>query len=85
MHPHAHLIEALGGGTKVAAGLTALLGSEIDRERVYKWQKNGVPHEFRVPLARVLIGRGIAVPDGFLPLGIDASAIQPFATDDKAA
>lgn len=85
MHAHADIIKRLGGGSAVAARLSALTNTALDRERVYKWQINGVPWEFRVPLARILIGQGIAVPSGFLPEGVLESALQPFGPEPSEA
>lgn len=79
MHAHSAIIEQLGGGTTVSDLLTELTGRRVDRERVYKWRRNGVPWEFRVPVARILIGRGLPIPAGFLPDGIEPGAIRPAA------
>lgn len=79
------LIKALGGGTAVAAELSRLTGAPVDRERVYKWQENGIPLRFRIPLARILIRNGIGIPPGFLPEGLDAGALAPAPCNTGAA
>jgi hypothetical protein len=64
---HADLIAALGGGTTVARLMTEETGANIDREAVYKWQRNGVPLKWRFPLAKVAKRKRASLPSGFLP------------------
>jgi len=85
MHEHADLVKNLGGGTKLAATLSILIGRPIDREAVYKWQNNGVAGEYRIPVARLLLGRGLDVPDGFLPEGLNVAALAPFEPLSEAS
>ncbi|MGP1257082.1 MAG: hypothetical protein ACTS10_21880 [Kiloniellales bacterium] len=73
MTTHAELIRALGGGTKLARAIEDAAGGPIDREAVYKWQNNGVPHRYRVLVARIALGADVKLPPGFLPDGITVS------------
>lgn len=66
MHAHAPLIDALGGGTKIAEALTDLTGDPVDRDRVYKWKTIGIPWRWRGPVKQLAEKTGIPLPDGFL-------------------
>ena len=65
MGTHAALIDALGGGTKVAAALSALTGEEIDRESVYKWKVNGIPWKYRTSFAVLADRKDVEIPKDF--------------------
>ena len=62
---HADLIEAIGGGTRVAEMLTEA-GAPVDREAVYKWKSNGVPWKYRNVVARLAEKAEKPLPPGFL-------------------
>ena len=65
METHAEVIDALGGGTELAAALSKYLGKEIDRESVYKWKTNGIPWKYRTPIAVLADRKGVEVPKDF--------------------
>lgn len=67
MKEHARLVDALGGGTKIARWLTEQSGELVDCEAVYKWKRNGVAWRWRPLLAQLARQRGIALPPQFLP------------------
>lgn len=65
---HAEFIEALGGGTKVAALLSEETGENIDREAVYKWRGlNRVPFRWRPHLVVIARRIGVKLPQDFVP------------------
>lgn len=70
---HAHFIEALGKGTKVAQWLIENGHSSSDpvklREAVYKWGVNGVPWKYRIALIAMAQDKGVPVPPNFLKDG----------------
>ncbi len=75
MQDHTHLIGKLGGGTIVAAWVSKRTGEPIDRERVYKWQSNGVAWKFRGAVAEMAKIENVPLPQNFL--GAEAStAVQ---------
>ncbi len=65
---HSELIEALGGGTKVAERLSAMVGEPIDREAVYQWRmRDVIPYRWRPHIAGMAKKEGIKLPKGFTP------------------
>jgi hypothetical protein len=60
-------LDALGGGTAIADFLTAKTGEKIDREAVYKWPTQGIPHRWRPYLKFLAETKGVVLPPGFLP------------------
>jgi len=64
---HATLIDALGGGTKLAKALGEMAGESLDREAVYKWKTAGVPWKWRFQVAALAKEAGKPLPEGFLP------------------
>ncbi len=65
---HSELIEALGGGTKVADRLSEMVGEPIDREAVYQWRiRDVIPYRWRPFLAGIAQQEGIKLPKGFMP------------------
>lgn len=67
MHKHAHLVESLGDGTKVAEAIKAMSPEPPDRQAVYKWKRNGVPWKWRPFIAALAAERGVDLPEGFFP------------------
>ena len=67
----AKIIDALGGGSKLAATFTEL-GLLLDREAVYKWkERDFIPWKWRVHIAALAKKRKISLPKDFLvPRGI---------------
>lgn len=65
MTDHTALIDALGGGTKLAETLEERTGQKIDRERVYKWKVNGVPWRWRNTVAALAKKEGVKLPPDF--------------------
>lgn len=65
METHAAFIDALGGGTKVADLLTAQTGTEVDRERVYKWKTIGVPPKWQPNMAALARDKNVQIPPDF--------------------
>lgn len=60
MHPHAALIDALGGATALAR--------EIGQPAnvTGNWRKRGVSWRWRPAVAKIAEEKGVALPDGFL-------------------
>lgn len=67
MLEHDGFIKSLGGPTVVAKQLSELTGENLDREAVYKWNKNGVPWRWRAHLLAIAGKRGVKAPKDFLP------------------
>lgn len=59
-HPHASLIVALGGTTKLSRALKAR------RAAVQNWMRRGIPHRYRYRCAGLAIAAGLPLPGGFL-------------------
>lgn len=59
-HPHAKLIEKLGGSVSVAQ----MLG--ISTNMTWNWTHRGVSWQYRAEFANLLTRAGVAVPAGFL-------------------
>jgi hypothetical protein len=69
---HAYLIDALGGGQKVAEAVSDFLGLEggdrVDREAVYKWKKeNRIPYRWRDGVRALAIQGGLDLPADMMP------------------
>lgn len=64
---HADFLAKLGGGTEIAKWLTAETRSNVDREAVYKWQRNGVPLKWRFVLVKLAKRKRVALPRDFIP------------------
>lgn len=77
MSTHADLIDALGGGTKLATALSRATGETFDREQVYKWKRNGVPWRWRAHVRRLAEAMGESVPADFLDAPIDITQALP--------
>ena len=89
MSSHVDLIDDLGGGTKLAAALTGLVGEPVDREAVYKWKENGIPWRWRQPVAVLAERAGVRLPEKFIevfsPGGPAPEAAPPDKQPEEAA
>lgn len=63
-HPHAKLIEALGGVTKLAAEIGAK-----QRSLVSNWLLRGISFQYRPSIAALAEKKGVKLPKNFLKPG----------------
>lgn len=57
----APIVRRLGGPTIILAAL----GLDVSRQAVSNWQKNGIPHKYRLKVADLMKARGYKVPKWF--------------------
>jgi hypothetical protein len=66
LHPHALLIDALGGATATARALRELGADRVNRSVVQNWRTRGIAWRYRPAVADLLRKARHAVPADFL-------------------
>lgn len=65
MHPHAKLVDDLGGPTAVAAYCRKRGKTKLTSNAVSMWRRDGVAHRWRNIVAAMAAAGGVKLPKGY--------------------